>query len=145
MPLNKRFKQRWLKALRSGNYEQAKETLVELGPVGPVAYCCLGVACSLSAKRHITYDEGGLDPDYWDGMVLPDSVMYAYGFESDVGKFYPKDLPPEVQQRVKKALLDSPDNTYVNGTSLAGYDSLASLNDAGVPFTLIADVIEAVF
>jgi hypothetical protein len=34
------FKEKWVKALRSGRYKQGKDTLYSRGK-----YCCLGVAC----------------------------------------------------------------------------------------------------
>lgn len=41
------FKRAWLTALRSGQYRQAKLTLVEARPDGTNAFCCLGVAANL--------------------------------------------------------------------------------------------------
>lgn len=38
-----KFKEKWLKALRSGEYEQGRQTLLN----NDGQYCCLGVACSL--------------------------------------------------------------------------------------------------
>lgn len=43
--LNKAFKKKWLKALRSGEFRQTRESLK-----GPIGYCCLGVAASLLSK-----------------------------------------------------------------------------------------------
>lgn len=40
--LNPDFKKRWIEALRSGDYEQGKNSLYKDGK-----YCCLGVACVL--------------------------------------------------------------------------------------------------
>ena len=40
MKLPKVFKQKWLAALRSGEYEQGQSQLHEFGE-----FCCLGVAC----------------------------------------------------------------------------------------------------
>jgi hypothetical protein len=42
MALNKRFKKRWLKALRSGDYKQARNSLHN-----EVGFCCLGVATDI--------------------------------------------------------------------------------------------------
>jgi hypothetical protein len=41
--LPKEFTEKWLKALKSGKYEQGTEQLV----TGDNKYCCLGVACSI--------------------------------------------------------------------------------------------------
>ncbi len=41
--LPKRFKEKWLKALRSGDFTQTKSQLTKQGK-----HCCLGVACKIS-------------------------------------------------------------------------------------------------
>ena len=47
------FKAKWIKALRSGKYEQAYHTLrLELD--GKFSYCCLGVACNLLDSKQWT-------------------------------------------------------------------------------------------
>jgi len=43
--LPKRFKERWVKALRSGKYKQTAGRLYNKEEDG---YCCLGVACAIS-------------------------------------------------------------------------------------------------
>jgi hypothetical protein len=40
--LDPKFKARWVKALRSGEFKQARERLAS-----PSGYCCLGVACQI--------------------------------------------------------------------------------------------------
>lgn len=44
--LPKEFKVKWLKALRSGKYQQTKHTLHDGN-----GYCCLGVACNIAHPR----------------------------------------------------------------------------------------------
>lgn len=41
--MNKRIKKLWVKALRSGKYRQARETM-RSGHGANVSYCCLGEA-----------------------------------------------------------------------------------------------------
>lgn len=41
--LNKKFKAKWLNALRSGKYAQTTETLMDNN-----GFCCLGVACAVA-------------------------------------------------------------------------------------------------
>lgn len=45
--LPKRFKEKWVKALRSGNYKQGKESLYT---EHTNSFCCLGVACAITYK-----------------------------------------------------------------------------------------------
>ena len=42
----KEARQLWIDALRSGDYEQTRETLCEDG-----RYCCLGVACEVAIQN----------------------------------------------------------------------------------------------
>ena len=149
--LKPKFKKRWLKALRSGEYPQTENALVEMWGGKPVGYCCLGVACAVSSEKYVQGVEKffapvGTDPDHWENLALPSAVMSAYGFESSVGDYNISDLPPEVEQKIKQALLDAgPGSKYVHGMNLNNHNSLALLNDAGVPFHVIADVVEALF
>jgi len=43
--MNPRIKQRWLDALRSGEYKQTMENLQDMN-----GFCCLGVLCDLHAQ-----------------------------------------------------------------------------------------------
>lgn len=54
--LPKSFKEKWVKALRSGRYEQGFEgSLCETPPSGNnVTYCCLGVACSVGGMKVVS-------------------------------------------------------------------------------------------
>lgn len=46
-PMNAEVKEQWLKALRSGDYQQGSNRLNRDG-----GFCCLGVLCDLHAKKH---------------------------------------------------------------------------------------------
>ena len=59
--LNKKFKQKWLTALRSGKYEQGES---ELKTKGTQEYCCLGVACKIA----------GLRPSDISGRTMPSTL-----------------------------------------------------------------------
>lgn len=50
------IKARWVEALRSGEYEQAKGSLIVEAPSGKMEYCCLGVLCDLAVQ------DGAIDP-----------------------------------------------------------------------------------
>jgi len=62
--LPSKFKAKWLKALRSGDYKQTKGELVSDG-----RYCCLGVACKVA----------GFSDDY---ICLDSTMMSLRGNES---------------------------------------------------------------
>jgi len=109
---------KWIAALRSGEFEQAKEVLfTEPDTDGKQSYCCLGVACVLAIREG--REEGF--PAYetagdWD-QELPDSIRKWLGLSSRSG-----------------FLLDE----------VEGQEHLIGLNDhAGYTFAQIADVIES--
>ena len=53
---------KWLKALRSGEYTQARNALSQTYPDGTSSYCCLGVLCDISGLGE-WIDDGCNDPD----------------------------------------------------------------------------------
>jgi hypothetical protein len=79
--MNAQIKERWLTALRSGNYSQGKNLLRD----EQNDYCCLGVLCDVVKADY------GLDwvPDPVNGrlgfdgnyMELPDSILEGVGLD----------------------------------------------------------------
>lgn len=109
-----RIKKLWLKALRSGDYEQTKGTLRS-----NVGFCCLGVLCNLAEREGIVtsnlVDAGASGSYYTYGERESDSV-----------------LPIEVRNWAK-----TEDDPMIDG------ESLSEWNDAkGYDFKQIADLIE---
>ena len=50
--LDPAFKERWVKALRSGRYRQVNAHLRGIDPdTGKLGYCCLGVACNITNRN----------------------------------------------------------------------------------------------
>ena len=132
----KDIKERWIAALRSGKYKQAKEALRVRGEDGQDRLCCLGVLCDV------------VDPDGWTS-----ASDGALGYRDANGNIRAGTLPPAVGEMVG---LD--DTGYVNLAALpndvwdrgatflrppATAVTLSELNDRGASFELIADVIEA--
>jgi hypothetical protein len=127
-------KKKWLKALRSGKYEQAQGRLHE-----DSKFCCLGVLCDLHAKetgrkwKLLEEDTHGGDEEYSymdEGDLLPKMVMRWAGLRkhattsgNDVKIKHVADAEP----------VEDTDNIT----------SLAELNDDGCTFEEIADFIEA--
>lgn len=73
--MNKEIKDKWVAALRSGNYIQGHGTLSKNN-----LYCCLGVLCDLAVKEGICKIQpnglGGESIQYDNNRsFLPDSVM----------------------------------------------------------------------
>ena len=107
-------KERWLKALRSGKFNQTYERLVKKLN-GDFGFCCLGVLCHLDPRvKRFTFDIGG----EW---------FYEYVFPYEQHR---DDIPGE-GFAYEKWGLEPEQLSY-----------LAGLNDRGVPFSMIADIIE---
>jgi hypothetical protein len=117
--MNKEIADRWVAALRSGRYKQARGALRDILDSGTPAYCCLGVLCDIS------------DVGYWETRDHDDNVYVCHsGQNSEVV------LPRPVAEW---AGIATPEGTY----DLLNNVSLAKLNDNGMTFDAIADVIEA--
>lgn len=117
--MNQEIKQKWVTALRSGNYKQTKTMLHAAS-----GYCCLGVLCDI------------IDPSKW--VEKDGDTMAWYSYEGWVGL-----LPQSIQEAA-----NIPSNGVLkeevsfNGKT---HYNLVSLNDAGMDFLGIADVIEKQF
>jgi hypothetical protein len=117
---------KWVKALRSGKYNQTQSVLHDND-----GFCCLGVACDIK------------DPDGWQRSIAFDSAnLYQYrDSEGDIAKTV---LSPNVAEWLGFEGLYK-ENPFVNfGDSDGDANSmtLGDLNDAGYSFEFIAQVIE---
>jgi len=129
--LNEDIKRRWVEALRSGQYRQTREQLVDhnntLGP----RYCCLGVLCEIAvADGVVRYDErdntyvSEENPSDYNDTALPWAVARWAGLplEDEYGNF-PSEVP-----------------VWIEGAQTI---CLTTLNDGrDYNFDQIADVIE---
>ncbi|QGT54330.1 hypothetical protein b3_0086 [Synechococcus phage B3] len=123
--MKQEIKERWVAALRSGEYRQTRSTLRD-----ETGFCCLGVLTDLYLKEN---DE--------EWVLI--NTHYSFDDENLL-------LPQQVQEWAE---IDTDPHLSLNKASTAirivleGYQSntpptLAVLNDCGVPFKEIADVIE---
>lgn len=80
--MNPKVKQKWLEALRSGEYKQTKENLHDGN-----GFCCLGVLCDLHAKERGTNWVRLIDlyELYGEMQLLPLSVQEWAGLDNDMG------------------------------------------------------------
>jgi len=118
--MNKKIKTKWLKALRSGKYEQGKEYLRQQqvdedgNQLGKESFCCLGVLCDVIKKDLQNKLDDSLEWDHnYDQSAFDESeTELSERLLSFVG------LKPETQSK----LIEMNDN----GTSfkkIAGYIS----------------------
>ena len=123
----KEHRELWVKALRSGEYEQGQGALCQKKEDdGTIKYCCFGVACEISGLGDFTlmpnltsgYLDFVVDEQPQDATVLPDAVRDWLGLSDRYGSY--------------------------QGSNHGDNDPcLMASNDEGVPFATIADIIES--
>lgn len=120
--MDKDIKEKWLKALRSGDYQQCTGELVKELDNGSRGYCCLGVLAEIvdPAREHPSWQG-------YDSELLPIEFAKELGLES-----------PEVVSTNHRKSSDPEVKDTVNGNK----DTLSGMNDSGSSFAEIADVIE---
>lgn len=117
----------WIEALRSGKYTQCSGRLHLKGD----GFCCLGVLCDLKDSSYWGPEGAGDDTTCWwnkSAWYPPISVQVWVGITdspSEDNKCFSLNIP-----------------VVYNGIR---YENLSSLNDVGMSFNEIADVIEAQF
>ncbi len=121
--MNPNLKAQWLKALRSGEYRQGEFRLRDGGQ-----YCCLGVLCDI------------IDPDGWEGDIFHDrhnreSSSNVVPVSMALDLFGLEGLAATTNQNGELSFRDR------TGSNV----NLADMNDSGMPFHQIADVIEWAF
>lgn len=130
------IKNRWLEALRSGEFAQGRGALAKESYSEGASFCCLGVLCELAradgvVQRRLDDDEGELL--YGTGGEFEDA-------EAGAG------LPPvSVRGWAGLAAADPRvlDDSLVHHPAGDGTGAcLSRLNDEGLTFPQIADVIE---
>lgn len=114
--MNPEVKEKWLKALRSGEYIQARAALRNKD-----SYCCLGVLCDLYRK-----EVGG---EWIEEYTNFDQTFIAEGISESYF------LPLQVQEWAGLS-------SHRGWESSDREDSLADMNDTGRSFEEIAQVIE---
>lgn len=112
--MNKTLKEKWVVALRSGEYEQGKGYLRVGG-----TYCCLGVLCEIGVKEGVIQRGGGeRSRYYYDAENFSSSMSLTTTMREWAG--LTKEEDPEVDS----------------------VNQLIRMNDNGDSFTEIADWIE---
>lgn len=113
----------WVEALRSGKFKQATNTLEAVNG----GMCCLGVLAKIAGCERTTGpDVDGNPVIKYDGEagIAPDAARLWVGLGSDVGELLGSFAVETDGRRVY-------------------HSSLTELNDAGMTFEGIADVIES--
>lgn len=107
----------WIKELRSGNYQQGTGFLRSNN-----RYCCLGVGCAmLGIENREEVRESG-------------TIVTVFGEKSAV--------LPEEEHTIRLGLKTNTGKVYHSNPNGKIYSSLANLNDRGLSFRAIADLLE---
>jgi hypothetical protein len=117
--------QKWINALRRGEYAQIKRTLKSFS-----GFCCLGVLCDIHRKE--------TGKGNWDFQSSNGEICYNIDAR-DYTAFLPKEVCEwaGIKEEDPRVLLSDEENPAEKNMS-----SLSSLNDSGTSFSEIADIIE---
>lgn len=129
----------WVEALTSGTYQQGQGKLHATDIKGECMYCCLGVLCDLYMQQNpdeldvkVVTRKSDAFPQHFQMLSIGDDSLTVYDDESVV-------LPLRVREW---AGMSDPLGRFIDSES-HGQDSLAELNDHGMSFAKLADVITA--
>jgi len=134
MAMNEIVKAKWVAALRSGEFQQCKGTLRKGD-----SFCCLGVLSELAVR---------------DGVIMPAQVLPETDWRSSRGDGLPVYVYNNEAGHLPTAVAKwaGLSYSYDNWDGEVGHEpdvdpsvdgrELSGLNDSGLPFSEIADVIE---
>jgi hypothetical protein len=134
--MNPEIKKKWVKALRSRDYQQGTRAL-HVKRDGTETFCCLGVLCDLAAK------EGVAEPSPVSTVAGVTTVMY-----DKQSAFLPRSVQEWSEIPSNNGYLSDEPDVVVEGEDGVGsisFNSLVGLNDEGATFAQIADIIEKHF
>lgn len=124
MKLKPEVKAKWLKKLRSGDYIQGKRRLLFVGTSerNPTTWCCLGILTALYLEEHgiAVTPENIRKYSECQANSMPDCSIYRWT----------KACPAADEDSPWEVIRDGKPTTLQN------------LNDTGVPFHEIANIIE---
>ena len=119
-------KEKWIEALKYGRYKQVKGHLKKMG-----GYSCLGVLCDIS------------DIGYWAKNKYSEvyaRITFGHGLKFLDCNYLPQAVIRYAKiQSVSGALKEG---VYYGSEGNCIYHALTSLNDAGMEFDRIAEIIE---
>ncbi len=144
------IKERWLAALRSGEYPQAEGYLavaaMREGEHRPVGFCCLGVLCEIAVADGVVERELMLGGDHFlysnEGSELPSEVMRWAGLDQAIPDVRTEHIHDDGCLVREDGGCDWGLNPIDDDDGLQEF-SLAELNDERhLNFDQIADIIE---
>ena len=119
--MKQEWKDKWVAALKSGNYEQGTGCLRNKD-----RFCCLGVLCDIINKE--------LEVGKWDNKYFNNNDHYVFRINDTIDH---GGLPLQIQEIAGIGSRSGSIN-YINKK----YETLSYLNDKGSTFEQIAEIIE---
>jgi hypothetical protein len=132
--MKKEIADKWIAALRSGEYKQTSGTLNDGGN-----FCCLGVLCDISSIgkwTEVGVVKGYFTSDVSSTSVLPNQVRKWAGIKTVDGGL-PDDGETLFYYDTQTEQFVDEENDFTDLIT-----TLSGLNDYGKSFTEIADIIE---
>jgi hypothetical protein len=129
--MNELIKQKWVEALTSGEYSQGKSCLNN----GQGGFCCLGVLTDIYAKEH------GLEWEFIEDEGKPGFDGEVYLTPLDVQAWSGIDTNVPYLPFAERANFIGKDPEPIPEADIS--TSIAALNDEGITFPQIADLIKA--
>lgn len=139
--MDETIKKQWVEALRGGDYKQGRASLHVTGIDGMDRYCCLGVLSELAVeagaiKRYSHVSDTNSSTMFYYGGEYPGDPAGSIGFLTlAVSEWAGLPATPTANTEVERGITCS---VIANRTPI----SLDLLNDSGVTFAEIAELIE---
>lgn len=95
----KALKEKWVKALRSGRYNQGVDALKVRHDDGKLAYCCLGVLCSVAKFK--SADEGMIKNEKGHFIILPPATQRLLATMNDSDDYNFNAIANHIEKKVK--------------------------------------------
>src|SRR3954466_4218538 len=93
--LRPEVKEKWVAALRSGEYKQGRSYLHSQNPDGEDRFCCLGVLCELAVQEgRVAVNQegqaaGGVTAFYYGNSIsYPDDSLLDWAYEVKPDEFH---------------------------------------------------------
>ncbi len=140
--MNPEIKQKWVDALRSGEYEQGNGKLYS-----GQGYCCLGVLCDLYSKENnLKWEFRGDDVIKTEDEVVPSQLQKCdYFYFDDESEFLPNSVQEWAQLSVNNPQVKVEVEEETEEEAFFYFDEIANLNDVGYTFPQLANIIEDQF
>lgn len=117
--MKQKIKEKWIDALRSGEYQQGTGYLKVIHENGDIKHCCLGVLCELAIKDNLDLSTTETE------RVWESDLITATSFNGE------EEYPPEEM------------DDWAELPDFLVLELLSEKNDKGQSFDQIADYIEA--